>query len=128
MNRLPCGDTCPLLHVRRMNDGDCRVALEVGEVETEDRAHLVNTHRSNDSGIVDLNPGDSVLKHELSPCWENLGRLWKEPQECLKAIHASSCLLGREAETISAGRPRRGVPEFDEVLRKANELLTLAVE
>ena len=46
----------------------------------------------------------------------------------MKAIHISSRLLGSETETISCDRPRRGIPEFDKVLRKAEKLLTLTVE
>src|SRR5207249_9406864 len=64
----------------------------------------------------------------LSPSWENLRRLRKESQERLKAIHVSGCLLGREAETVSAGRPRRGIPEFDKVLWEAEKLLILTIE
>ena len=61
---------------------------------------------------MDLNPGDLVVKHQLSPSWENLRRLRKEIEERLKAIHVSSCLLGSETEAISTCRPRRGIPEF----------------
>ena len=111
-----------------MNDGNAGVTLEVVKIESEDLAHLMNVHRSNDSSIVDLNAGDTVLKYKLSPSWEDLRCLGKKSQDRLKAIHVSSCLLGSEAETICVGLPRRGVPEFDEVLWKTEELLALLVE
>jgi hypothetical protein len=43
---------------------DSAVAFEVVEIEAEDLAHLMDRHRSDDSGIVDLNSRDSVLKYE----------------------------------------------------------------
>src|SRR5438552_4145009 len=102
-----------------MNDGNASVPLEIVEIEAQDLVHLVHHHRCNDSVIVDLNPGDPVIKHKLSPSWENLRRLRKEPQERLKAIQVSSSLLGRDAETISSGGPSGNIPEFDKVLWKA---------
>jgi hypothetical protein len=60
-----------------MNHRDVLVALEIVEVESQDLRHLVNAHRGNDSSIVNLDPGDSMLKHELSPCRENFWRLGK---------------------------------------------------
>ena len=83
---------------------------------------------SSPARIVDLNAGYPMLKHELSPSRENLRRLRKESQERLKAIHVSRCLFGSETETICVGRPRGGVPELDEVLRKAEELLPLTIK
>jgi hypothetical protein len=112
----------------RMNDGDGRVALEVAEIEGKDLVDLMNVHRSNDSSIVDLNSGNPVLKHKLSPSHKDLRRLRKETQECLKAIQVSSSLLRSKAQAICFDQPRRDVPEFDEVLWKADELLTLTVE
>ena len=53
-----------------MNDGNAGVTLEVVKIESEDLAHLMNVHRSNDSSIVDLNAGDTVLKYG---CEENTG-------------------------------------------------------
>jgi hypothetical protein len=111
-----------------MNDGNALVTLEVVWIEAEDLVHLVHHHCSNYSSIMDLNPGYLIVKHELSPSWENLLRLRKEIEERLRAIHVSSCLLGSEAETISGSWPRRGIPEFDEVLCKAEKSLTLMVE
>ena len=110
--------TCSLSYFRRMNHGDACVTLEVVQIEAEDRVHLVNGHCSNDSSIVDLDPRDSVPKYEPSPSRENLRRLRKKSQQRLKAIYVSSCLFRSKAETVGVGRPRRGVPEFDEVLRK----------
>jgi hypothetical protein len=126
--RASPGDPCPLLHFRGMNDGDTGITLEIVSIEAEDLAYLLHHHCRNDSGIVDLNSRYSVVKHKLSPSWENVRRLWKESQERLKAIHVSSCLFGREAEPVTACRACRGTPEFDKVLRKAEKLLTLAVE
>jgi hypothetical protein len=37
-----------------MHDGDVRITLEVVEVEAEDPIHSMNAHRSDDSGIMDL--------------------------------------------------------------------------
>jgi len=68
----------PLLHIRRMEDGDAGVTLEVVEIEGEDSIHLMNSHRSNDSSIVNLNPGDTMLKYELSPSREDPRRFRKE--------------------------------------------------
>ena len=82
-------------------------------------------HCSNYSSSMDLNPGYLVIKHKFSPSWENLRCLRQEIEERLKAIHISSRLLGSETETISCDRPRRGIPEFDKVLPKAEKLLTI---
>ena len=58
-----------------VNNRDVFVALEIVEVESQDPRHLVNAHRRNDSSIVNLNPRDSILKHEPPPCGENFRRL-----------------------------------------------------
>jgi len=102
-----------------MNDCYARVTPEVVEIEGKDLVHLVTGHRRNNSSIVDFNAGNPVLKHQPSPNYENLRRLRKESEEGLESIHVSSGLRRGEAETICSDRPRRGVPEFDEVLWKA---------
>src|ERR1700735_2293841 len=111
-----------------MNECNTRIALEVGEIEGKDSVNLVNGHRGDDSSIVDLDAGDPVLKRQPSPSYENLRRLRQKLQERLKSIHVSSGLLRSKAETVCFGWPRRDVPEFDEVLWKAQGSLPLTNE
>jgi hypothetical protein len=128
VERLSAQRAHSLRHVHRMNDCNAPITFEVVQIEGEDLIHLLRHHCSNYPGVMDLNPAYLIVKHKRSPSWENLRRLRKEIEERLKAIHVSSCLLGSETETIPGCRPRRGIPEFAEVLRKAEKLLTLTLE
>ena len=88
-----------------MNDRDVFVAAEIVEVKSKDLRHLVNVHSGNDPRIVNLNPRDSMLKHKLSPCVENFGRLGKNAENCLEAVQIARRLLRGEAQTVRGCRP-----------------------
>ena len=64
-----------LFYLRRMDHRDACVTPEVVEIKAEDLIHLMNGHRRNNPGIVDLNPGDPVIEDKLSPGWEHFRRL-----------------------------------------------------
>src|ERR1035438_5088922 len=111
-----------------MNSRDVFVALEIVEVESQNLGHLMNAHSGNDSSVVNLDPGDSMLKHELSPCRENFWRLGENSENCLEAVQISRCLLRGKAQTVPSCRSSGSVPKLDEILRKAEQLLPGSVD
>ena len=104
------------------------IPLEILEVKSKNFIHLMNGHGCNDASIVDLDPGDSMLSHECAPSYEKFRGLWQQTENRLKAVKVATGLLWRETETIPIRRPRRHIPELDQVLREAEKLLSAAVE
>jgi hypothetical protein len=61
----------------------------------------VNAHGRIDPGMMDLDPRDSMLKHELPPCRENLSSLGENPENRPESVHISRRLLGRRAKPFA---------------------------
>jgi len=80
-----------------VNNGDVFVSAEVVEIKRQDPLHLVDAHRGNDPGIMNLDPGDSMPKHEFPPRGKNLWRLRKNPENRLEAVQTSGRLLRGKA-------------------------------
>jgi hypothetical protein len=60
-----------------MNYGYVFIAVEVGEIKSENFAHLMDAHSCDYAGIVDLNPGNSMLSHEFEPGREKFQGFWQ---------------------------------------------------
>ncbi len=111
-----------------MDDVDVAVALEIVEVEGQNSLNLMNCHRCHNTSVVDVNPGDAVLKNEFSPRGKDLRRFWEKSYKRLEPVDVPGCLIWSEAESVYVCRSRCTIPELNEVLRKAEEFLALLGE
>ena len=81
-----------------MDNCDMSIPFEILEVKSKNFTHLMNGHGCNDAGIVDLDPGDSMLSHECAPSYEKFRGLWQQTENRLKAV--------KERPACSGEKPR----------------------
>src|ERR1035438_5068802 len=100
---------------------NCRytvVPAEVTGVVGEDAIDPVNSHRGDESGIVNLNSLYVVLHDEPSPFRIDIRRIVQEREDVLEAAQPAGGLLDWKPKTILVCRSRANIPELRDVLKE----------
>jgi hypothetical protein len=111
------GGVPALLAFAGLNRRDTVVPAEVTGVVGEDAIDPVNSHRGDESGIVNLSSLHVVLHDEPSPFRIDSRGIVQEGQDGLEAQPAGG-LLDWKPKTILVRRSRANIPELRDVLKK----------
>jgi hypothetical protein len=107
-----------LWNVAGLNCGDTLVAAEVTGVVGEDAIDPVNSHRGDESGIVNLNSLHVMLYDELPPFRIDVRRIVQEGEDGFEAAQSTGGLPDSKSQAIPVRRARANIPELRDVLKK----------